>query len=67
LHKGPKYGRGYSMRGFRHEEGAEFCTDFWMHDRWPQRVHDLRWLIEKFSPVPSWPADLDQAFARRAA
>lgn len=67
LHKGPTYGRGYSMAGFNHEAGRDFCTDYWMHDRWPQRVHDLRWLIEQFAPVPSWPADLDQAFARRAA
>jgi len=67
LHKGTTYGRGYSMAGFHHERGRAFCTDYWMHDRWPQRVRDLRWLVEKFAPVPSWPADLDQAFARRAA
>ncbi len=67
LHKGKTYGRGYPMLGFNHERGRDFCTDYWMHDRWPQRVHDLRWLIEKFAPVPSWPADLDQVFARRAA
>jgi hypothetical protein len=30
-------------------------------------VHDLRWLVEYFRdqgvPVPTWPADLDVAFA----
>lgn len=67
LFKGRKYGRGYSMAGFNHEAGRDYCTDFWMHDRWPQRVHDLRWLIEKFAPVPTWPADLDRAFSRPAS
>jgi len=65
LHKGRKYGRGYSMEGLNHEAGRDFCTDYWMHDRWPERVHNLRWLIETFWPVPTWPADLDEAFRPR--
>lgn len=64
LHKGRTYGRGYSMAGFNHEAGRDFCTDYWMNDRWSARVRDLRWLIEKFSPVPTWPTDLDRAFRR---
>lgn len=67
LHKGRTYGRGYSMAGLHHEAGRDFCTDFWMHDRWPSppRVHPLRWLVERFWPVPTWPADLDAAFRPR--
>lgn len=64
LHKGRTYGRGYSLAGSNHEAGARFATDFWMNDRWDKRVRNLRWLIEKFWPVPSWPKDLDAAFAR---
>lgn len=67
LHKGTKYGRGYPLSGSEQRRGAAYATDFWMHDRWPERTRNLRWLIERFSPVPSWPADLDQAFDRRAA
>ncbi len=64
LHKGTRFGRGYSMDGARQAEGKAFCTAFWMEDRpFPGRQHSLRWLIERFGPVPSWPADLDQAFA----
>jgi glycosyltransferase involved in cell wall biosynthesis len=62
LHKGRTYGRGYSLSGSNHEAGARFCTDYWMNDRWPDRVRNLRWLVEKFSPVPTWPIDLDLAF-----
>jgi glycosyltransferase involved in cell wall biosynthesis len=69
LFKGRKHGRGYSLGPSQFSQGPA-VTDFWMNDRWAARVHDLRWLVEKFSPVPGWPADLDQAFyeaKRRAA
>lgn len=67
LYKGRKYGRGYTMGGTNHQKGAAFCVDYWMHDRWPARVHDLRWLIERFAPVPTWPADLDAVFRKAVA
>ena len=63
LHKGQKYGRGYSMGASRHREGKAFATRYWMLDQWEERKHDLRWLVEKFAPVPTWPEDLDAAFA----
>jgi glycosyltransferase involved in cell wall biosynthesis len=65
LYKGARYGRGYSTRGMGHEEGTNFCTDFWMNDRWPKAVRTMRWFIEKFWPVPTWPADLDTVFHRK--
>lgn len=67
LYKGHRYGRGYSLGPNGHKEGVEFCTRFWMGDEWSGRVRDLRWLVEKFAPVPTWPEDLDLAFARKAA
>lgn len=69
LHKGPKTedrpfgGRGYSLSGSNHQTGASYATWYWMTDQWKDRVHDLRWLIERFAPVPGWPKDLDAAFA----
>lgn len=66
LYKGKRYGRGYVLGDSGHTNGSKFCTDYWMHNRWDKRLHDLRWLIEKFSPVPTWPADLDQAFSTAA-
>jgi glycosyltransferase involved in cell wall biosynthesis len=62
-HKG-SVGRGYSFTPGDQEKGKAFCTEFWMQDRpFPGRQHALRWLIERFGPVPSWPVDLDAAFA----
>jgi len=25
-----------------------------MGNQWKERVHDLEWLIDRFSPVPTW-------------
>lgn len=63
LHKGPVFGRGYYISRDEMRDGSAFSTWYWMLDQWAERQRDLRWLIEKFAPVPTWPADLDQAFA----
>lgn len=64
LHKGPDYegadgrkGRGYFLDRRDIGRGAKFCTDFWMHDRWSKQTRTMRWLIEQFWPVPTWPTD----------
>lgn len=40
--------------------GNRFNTDFWMNNRWPDRIHDFAWLVERFWPVPTWPEDRDK-------
>lgn len=64
LHKGRVYGRMYSMDKADNLKGKMWCDRHWMLDLWEGRKHDLRWLIERFWPVPTWPNDLDEAFAR---
>jgi glycosyltransferase involved in cell wall biosynthesis len=55
LHKGKKYGRGYYISKQKMINGAVYSADYWMNNRWPDRIHDLEWLIDKFWPVPTWP------------
>ena len=62
IHRGTWYahwrkreGQGYVLSPRQSREGLLYSTDYWMRDRWPDRVHDMRWLIEQFSPVPGWP------------
>ncbi len=64
LHKGKKHGRGYWISKQEQDAGADFAMRYWMLDKWAERKRDLRWLVEKFMPVPTWPSDLDEAFAR---
>lgn len=57
LHKGKKYGRGYFFSKQEAIDGNAYSTDYWLNNRWPGRVHDLAWLVERFWPVPTWPDD----------
>lgn len=53
-----KYGIPYSRVGRSDfNMGNLHSTDFWFHNRWPERKHDLSWLVERFWPVPTWPED----------
>ena len=57
LHKGKRYGRGYSVSKSELKRGNAYSVDYWMNNRWPDRIHDIAWLVEKFWPVPTWPED----------
>lgn len=56
LFKGRKYGRGYALGPNQFSQGPA-VTDHWMGDRWVGQVRNMAWLVEKFWPVPGWPAD----------
>ncbi len=57
LHKGSQWGRGYHVSKSELERGNRYSVDYWMNNRWPNRTHDIEWLIERFWPVPTWPED----------
>lgn len=57
LHKGNTYGRGYKVSRSSWHRGCHYSADLWLNNRWEERVHDFKWLIEKFWPVPTWPED----------
>jgi glycosyltransferase involved in cell wall biosynthesis len=58
LHKGKQYGRGYAISVRDHAKGHAYTMKHWMlNGKWDQRQHDIKWLIEKFWPVPGWPKD----------
>lgn len=61
FHKGKK-GKGYGFSTEQYkafskekEKGRLACIDYWINDKWPGRIHDFEWLIQKFWPVPNWP------------
>ena len=68
LFKGKQYGRGYTISTNDHAKGRAYCLRWAMLDYpWPGKIHSLKWLVERFSPCPTWPApgpDLDQVFVR---
>jgi glycosyltransferase involved in cell wall biosynthesis len=36
------------------DKARAYSRDLWLNDKWPQAKYPLRWLVEKFSPVPTW-------------
>jgi len=58
LHKGKITGRMYFIDKFGMMDGEKYCDDYWFNNRYPKAIHDLAWLIEKFSPVPGWTPEL---------
>jgi len=57
LHKGRTYGRGYFISKGEMVRGTYYSADHWFYNKWPERKYDLAWLVDKFWPVPTWPAD----------
>lgn len=39
------------------KRGNAYNLDFWFNNRWTERKHDLAWLVDRFAPVPTWPAE----------
>jgi glycosyltransferase involved in cell wall biosynthesis len=58
LYKGKQYGRMYTQDKPEIAAGHEWSARYWMQNQWPDRIHDLAWLIDRFWPVPDWPADI---------
>lgn len=54
LHKGKKLGRGYFLSRDVMDQAPKFSIDLWMNNKWPKQIHDMKWLVNKFSPVPGW-------------
>lgn len=63
LHKGKKHGRGYRIREQEIVKGKTFVNK-WLDNStgWKKQALPFSWIIEHFSPVPSWPSDWKDKF-----
>jgi glycosyltransferase involved in cell wall biosynthesis len=66
LHKGSSTGRGFYLSLRRKRMSEAYGADYFMADRWEGRRRDFRWYVEKFWPIPEWPADWDHPRHREA-
>jgi glycosyltransferase involved in cell wall biosynthesis len=44
----------YPIDGSAQEYARTYSKDLWRNNRWPGQKYPLRWLVEKFWPVPGW-------------
>lgn len=48
------FGFPYPMSGHEQEKAREYSRTLWLGNNWPLAIHDLQWLIDKFSPLTYW-------------
>ncbi len=63
LRKGKKHGRGYALGPSGHRNGAAAMLRRCLLNQWPGQTKTVQEVVERFMPVPGWPADLDRLFA----
>lgn len=44
----------YHISGDAQERAREYSRDLWFNNKWKYQKYPLKWLIDRFSPVPSW-------------
>ena len=44
----------YHISGKAQEKAKKYSRKLWLNDNWEKAVRPLRWLTDKFSPVPDW-------------
>jgi len=54
LHKGKAFPRGFRKGRRTTIESAEYCMRMFLGKQWPKAVRDVKWLVDKFGPVPTW-------------
>lgn len=47
-HKHRSFGRTLAPSGKEVKRGNLYSKDYWLNNRWQERIHDLSWLMEKF-------------------
>lgn len=57
LHKGRKYGRGWPLGRSVLNKGASYTNQWMTGKHWHKQDRDIRWMVNKFWPVPTWPEE----------
>lgn len=44
----------YPLSGHDVQKARDYSKDLFLNGKWDKAIHDLKWLVEKFRPVPDW-------------
>jgi len=50
----PGFSWPYHNPASAQEKARQYSRDMWLNDKWPGQKRKISWLIDKFSPLPSW-------------
>jgi glycosyltransferase involved in cell wall biosynthesis len=59
-HKDNRSGRGFKLSYQAMRETERMGTWYWMNNKWPKQVRPMKWLIDKFWPIPGWPENWEE-------
>lgn len=54
----------YEIHGADQERARQYSRDLWRGNKWAGQVRSLRWVLEKFWPVPGWTEEHRDALPR---
>jgi hypothetical protein len=52
--QGGDFGFPYEISGKQVSRARKHSKKLWMNNQWPLAKYDLKWLLNKFAPVPTW-------------
>jgi len=44
----------YPISGTEQEKAKEYSRNLWLNNKWEKAQRPLKWLIDKFAPIPGW-------------
>lgn len=54
--QGKDFSFPYPISFGEQEAARKYSRDLWFNGKWPKAKQKLRWLVDKFAPVPGWEA-----------
>tara|TARA_Y100000034_G_C6896981_1_gene413759 strand:- start:1168 stop:2775 length:1608 start_codon:yes stop_codon:yes gene_type:complete len=52
--QGGDFGFPYRIRGKDVNKARDYSRELWINNKWPKAKYRLKWLVDKFAPVPTW-------------
>ena len=49
-----QFGWPYQISQGHIDRARAYSRDLWKNNKWHKQIHNLKWLVDKFSPVPGW-------------
>ena len=59
LHKTKEHKPDFRLSRSRKIQSAIYDANYWMNNKWPKQIHDIKWLVDKFGPIDGWPETWD--------
>jgi hypothetical protein len=49
-----QFGWPYHITQGMVDRARAYSKDLWFNNKWPKQKYPLKWLVDKFAPVPGW-------------